>query len=37
MNADMEDLLREGMQRFTAGVQAPAGLAGAAGRPGGGG
>jgi len=32
MNADMEDLLREGMQRFTAGVQAPAGLAGAAGR-----
>lgn len=30
MNTDVEDLLREGMERFTIGVQAPAGLARAA-------
>ena len=27
MNTDLEELLRDGMERFTAGVQAPAGLA----------
>jgi len=32
MNTDVEELLAEGMQRFTAGVQAPAGLARAASR-----
>jgi hypothetical protein len=32
MNTDVEELLREGMERFTAEVRAPAGLAGAAGR-----
>jgi hypothetical protein len=32
MNTDIEELLAEGMQRFTAGVQAPAGLARAASR-----
>jgi hypothetical protein len=32
MNTDVEELLREGMERFTTGVQAPAGLAGAAVR-----
>jgi len=32
MNTDVEELLREGMERFTAGVRAPAGLAHAAGR-----
>ncbi len=32
MNTDVEELLRDGMERFTAGVQAPAGLAHAAGR-----
>ena len=32
MSADMEDLLREGMERFTADVRAPAGLARTAGR-----
>jgi hypothetical protein len=32
MNTDVEELLRDGMERFTADVQAPAGLARAAGR-----
>jgi hypothetical protein len=32
MNTDVEELLRDGMERFTAEVRAPAGLAGAAGR-----
>ena len=32
MNADVEELLREGMERFTTGVRAPVGLAGAAVR-----
>jgi hypothetical protein len=32
MNTDVEELLRDGMERFTAGVRAPAGLAHAAGR-----
>jgi hypothetical protein len=32
MKADVEELLRDGMERFTANVQAPAGLARAAGR-----
>lgn len=32
MNTDVEELLREGMERFTAGVRAPAGLAADAGR-----
>ena len=32
MNTDVEELLCEGMQRFTSGVQAPDGLARAAGR-----
>ena len=32
MNTDVEELLRDGMERFTAGVQAPAGLAHAATR-----
>jgi hypothetical protein len=32
MNTDVEELLRDGMERFTAGVQAPGGLAGAAAR-----
>jgi hypothetical protein len=32
MNTDVEDLLRDGMERFTEGVAAPAGLAHAAGR-----
>jgi hypothetical protein len=27
MNTDVEELLREGMERFTTGVQAPTGLA----------
>ena len=31
MNTDVEDLLRDGMERFTAEVQAPAGLARTAG------
>lgn len=30
MNTDVEDLLQDGMERFTAGVRAPAGLAGQA-------
>ena len=30
MNIDVEELLRDGMERFTAGVRAPAGLAHAA-------
>ena len=32
MNTDVEELLREGMERFTTGVQAPPGLAGSAVR-----
>jgi hypothetical protein len=32
MNTDVEELLQDGMERFTAGVRAPAGLAGGAGR-----
>jgi hypothetical protein len=32
MNTDVEELLRDGMERFTAGVQAPAGLAHRASR-----
>jgi hypothetical protein len=32
MNRDVEDLLRDGMERFTAEVHAPVGLAGRAGR-----
>jgi hypothetical protein len=32
MNTDVEDLLRDGMERFTEEVRAPAGLAGGAGR-----
>jgi hypothetical protein len=32
MNTDVEELLRDGMERFTAGVRAPAGLAAEAGR-----
>jgi hypothetical protein len=32
MNTDVEDLLRDGMERFTADVRAPAGLASEAGR-----
>jgi hypothetical protein len=32
MNTDVEELLRDGMERFTADVHAPAGLAGGAGR-----
>ncbi len=32
MNTDIEELLREGMERFAAGVRAPAGLAHTAGR-----
>jgi hypothetical protein len=32
MNTDVEELLQDGMERFTAGVHAPAGLAGGAGR-----
>jgi hypothetical protein len=32
MNTDVEELLRDGMQRFTTGVQAPDGLARTAGR-----
>ena len=32
MNTDVEELLRDGMERFTAGVHAPAGLAHAATR-----
>jgi hypothetical protein len=32
MNTEVEDLLRDGMERFTDGVHAPAGLAGGAGR-----
>ena len=32
MNTDVEELLRDGMERFTAGVQAPAGLARTASR-----
>jgi hypothetical protein len=32
MNTDLEELLRDGMERFTEGVSAPAGLAQAAGR-----
>jgi hypothetical protein len=32
MNTDVEELLRDGMERFTAGVQAPAGLAHRAGQ-----
>ena len=32
MNTDVEELLREGMERFTAGVRAPAGLADTARR-----
>jgi uncharacterized membrane protein len=32
MNADVEELLRDGMERFTAGVHAPAGLARTAAR-----
>jgi hypothetical protein len=32
MNTDVEELLRDGMERFTAGVQAPGGLAHAASR-----
>ena len=32
MNTDVEDLLRDGMERFTTGVHAPVGLAGRAGR-----
>jgi len=32
MNTDVEELLRDGMERFTAGVQAPAGLAHTASR-----
>ncbi len=32
MNTDVEDLLRDGMERFTGEVRAPAGLARAAGR-----
>jgi hypothetical protein len=32
MNTEVEELLRDGMERFTAGVRAPEGLAGAAGR-----
>ena len=32
MNTDVEELLRDGMQRFTAGLRAPAGLARTAGR-----
>ena len=32
MNTDVEDLLHDGMERFTAGVQAPAGLARTASR-----
>jgi hypothetical protein len=32
MNTDVEELLRDGMERFTAGVRAPAGLAHTAGR-----
>jgi hypothetical protein len=32
MNTDVEELLRDGMERFTAQVHAPAGLAGGAGR-----
>jgi hypothetical protein len=32
MNTDVEELLRDGMERFTEGVSAPAGLARAAGR-----
>jgi len=32
MNTDVEELLRDGMERFTAGVRAPVGLAGGAGR-----
>lgn len=32
MNIDVEDLLRDGMERFTEGLSAPAGLAGTVGR-----
>ena len=32
MKTDVEELLRDGMERFTEGVRAPAGLAAAAGR-----
>jgi hypothetical protein len=32
MNTDVEELLRDGMERFTAGLRAPAGLAAEAGR-----
>ena len=32
MNTDVEDLLRDGMERFTTEVHAPVGLAGRAGR-----
>ena len=32
MNTDVEELLRDGMERFTAGVRAPAGLAHTASR-----
>src|SRR5882672_4571076 len=32
MNTDVEELLRDGMERFTAEVRAPAGLARTAGR-----
>ena len=32
MSTDVEELLQEGMERFTTGVHAPAGLAATAGR-----